>query len=194
MMFYHRHRIPARLNLQKAIEHWRHSLGIEELIMNRLLFAHVELFLLVQRFWRWSCFKFPHDGEECLLCFWGTETWTYLLWYQLRCKTTNRERSVVQGCWNVCRRLVLSHKHAVTHQYCQLHCNPAQYPKLMDGGKWFFNKIIAEQTSAWLGGYHSMCQKTLPAKFDFFLDEMTCLRNIETIDRLERQGCHPHFL
>ena len=23
-------------------------------------------------------------------------------------------------------------KHAVTHQYCQLHCNPAQYPELMD--------------------------------------------------------------
>ena len=85
-------------------------------------------------------------------------------------------------------------KHAVTHQYCQLHCNPAQYPELMDGGKWFFNTSIAEQTNAWLGGYHSMCREMLPAKFDFFLDEMIRLRNIETIDRLERQGCHPRFL
>ena len=51
-----------------------------------------------------------------------------------------------------------------------------------------------EQTNAWLGGYHSMCREMLPAKFDFFLDEMICLRNIETIDCLERQGHHPHNL
>ena len=86
-------------------------------------------------------------------------------------------------------------KHAVTHQYCQLHCNPAQYPELMDAsGKWFFNTSIAEQTNAWLGGYHSMCREMLPAKFDFFLDEMIHLRNLETIDRLERQGRHPRNL
>jgi hypothetical protein len=86
-------------------------------------------------------------------------------------------------------------KHAVTHQYCQLHCNPAQYPELMDAsGKWFFNTSIAEQTNAWLGGYHSMCREMLPAKFDFFLDEMIRLRNIESIDRLERQGHHPRIL
>jgi hypothetical protein len=37
-------------------------------------------------------------------------------------------------------------KHAITHQYCQLHCNPAKYPKLMDAtSSWFFNTSIAEQ-------------------------------------------------
>lgn len=61
-------------------------------------------------------------------------------------------------------------------------------------GKWFFNTSIAEQTNAWLGGYHSMCREMLPAKFDFFLDEMIRLRNIEVIGRLERQGHHPRIL
>ena len=86
-------------------------------------------------------------------------------------------------------------KHAVTHQYCQLNCNPAQYPELIDPfRKWFFNMSIAEQTNAWLGGYHSMCREMLPAKFDFFLDEMIHLRNIEVIGHLERQRHHPRIL
>ncbi len=60
-------------------------------------------------------------------------------------------------------------KHAVTHQYCQLNCNPAQYPELIDSSNsWFFNTSAAEQTNGWLGGYHSMCREMLPAKYDFF--------------------------
>lgn len=83
-------------------------------------------------------------------------------------------------------------KHAVTHKYCQLNCNPAKYPELMDGSSaWFFNTSIAEQTNAWMAGYHSMCREMLPAKFDFFLDEMIRLRNIEIINRLHEQGHHP---
>ena len=83
-------------------------------------------------------------------------------------------------------------KHAITYQYCQLHCNPAKYPELMDtAASWFFNMSIAEQTNAWLAGYHSMCQEMLPTKFDFFLDEMICLHNIEIIRHLEAKGHHP---
>jgi hypothetical protein len=83
-------------------------------------------------------------------------------------------------------------KHAVTHMYCQLNCNPALYPELMDSfSGWFFNTSIAEQTNAWLGGYHSMCQEMLPAKFDFSLDEMICLWNIEVIKQLHQKGRHP---
>jgi hypothetical protein len=86
-------------------------------------------------------------------------------------------------------------KHAVTHTYCQLNCNLALYPELMDSfSGWFFNTSIAEQTNAWLGGYHSMCREMLPAKFDFFLDEMIRLRNIETVKRLYREGRHPRDL
>jgi hypothetical protein len=59
---------------------------------------------------------------------------------------------------------------------------------------WFFNTSIAEQTNAWLGGYHSMCREMLPAKFNFFLDEMIQLRNIETIQRLYQEGQHPRDL
>ena len=59
---------------------------------------------------------------------------------------------------------------------------------------WFFNTSVAEQTNAWLGGYHSLCREMLPAKFDFFLDEMIRLRNIEVIRRLARQGHHPSIL
>ena len=86
-------------------------------------------------------------------------------------------------------------KHATSHAYCQLNCNPAMYPELMDASAaWFFNTSIAEQKNAWLGGYHSMCREMLPAKFDFFLDEMIRLRNIEVIRRLAKQGHHPSIL
>jgi len=61
----------------------------------------------------------------------------------------------------------------------------------MDGSGWFFNTSVAEQTNAWLGGYHSMCREMLPAKFDFFLDEMIRLRNIEIIRSLQENGHHP---
>lgn len=86
-------------------------------------------------------------------------------------------------------------KHAVTHTYCQLNCNPAKYPELLDdSGGWFFNTSIAEQTNAWMGGYHSICREMLPDKFNFFLDEMIRLRNIETIRRLNQQGHHSREL
>lgn len=83
-------------------------------------------------------------------------------------------------------------KHAVTHTYCQLNCNPAKYPELMDdSGGWYFNTSVAEQTNAWMGGYHSICREMLPEKFNFFLDEMIRLRNIEVIRRLHQQGHNP---
>ena len=45
--------------------------------------------------------KVPCNGEECLLCSWGPETWTHLLWHQLWCEATGREGRMVQGCWDV---------------------------------------------------------------------------------------------
>ena len=46
-------------------------------------------------------------------------------------------------------------KHQVMHEYCQKHCNPAMYKELLDEfGRWFFNTSVAEQTNAWLQGYH----------------------------------------
>jgi hypothetical protein len=86
-------------------------------------------------------------------------------------------------------------KHKVTHTFCQENCNPAMYPELQDEkGEWFFNTSIAEQTNAWLGGYHSICREMLPAKYNFFLDEMIRLRNRELLKRLAASGHHPHTL
>ncbi|KAF8226601.1 hypothetical protein L208DRAFT_1301045, partial [Tricholoma matsutake] len=86
-------------------------------------------------------------------------------------------------------------KHKVTHEFCQVHCNPAMYPELMnEDGDWYFNTSVTEQTNAWLGGYHSMCHEMLPAKFNFFLDEMVWLRNIEMLRTLEAGGYNPHIM
>jgi len=69
------------------------------------------------------------------------------------------------------------------------------YPELMnEKGDWYFNTSVSEQTNAWLGGYHSMCHEMLPAKFNFFLNEMIQLRNIEMLKTLEAGGHHPHML
>lgn len=45
-------------------------------------------------------------------------------------------------------------KHKVSHDFCQKHCNPADFPELLneDGKSWFFNTSIAEQVNVWLGG------------------------------------------
>ncbi|KAJ7674269.1 hypothetical protein B0H14DRAFT_3687488 [Mycena olivaceomarginata] len=83
-------------------------------------------------------------------------------------------------------------KHAVTHQFCQEHCNPADYPELLGpDGKWFFNTSVAEQTNVWLGGYHSMCREMLPVKYNFFLDEMIRLRNEAVVAKLAQDGHEP---
>ena len=83
-------------------------------------------------------------------------------------------------------------KHKVTHEYCQKNCNPYMYKELRDeNGQWTFNTSVAEQTNAWLQGYHSMCREMLPARFDFFLDEMIRLKNIEVISKLTKRGKNP---
>ncbi|KAJ3524994.1 hypothetical protein NMY22_g10758 [Coprinellus aureogranulatus] len=83
-------------------------------------------------------------------------------------------------------------KHAVTHKYCQLHCNPASYPELMDEhGNWIFNTSIAEQTNAWLGGFFSICREMTATRYDFFLDEMIRLRNKAVLVCLQKAGANP---
>ena len=83
-------------------------------------------------------------------------------------------------------------KHKVTHEYCQKNCNPYMYKELRNkDGQWTFNTSVAEQTNAWLQGYHSMCREMLPARFDFFLDEMIRLKNVEVIARLQKRGKNP---
>jgi hypothetical protein len=82
-------------------------------------------------------------------------------------------------------------KHAVTHEYCQTHCNPAMYPELMENGKWVFNTSVAEQINAWLGGYLAICREMSSIKYDFFLDEMIRLHNISTLKRLQASGTNP---
>lgn len=86
-------------------------------------------------------------------------------------------------------------KHKDTDKYCREHCNPRHYPELLDEfGKWFFNTSVAEQVNAWLQGYHSICREMLSVKFDFFLDEMIHLRNVELLKRLEKKGHQPNVL
>lgn len=85
------------------------------------------------------------------------------------------------------------HKHKSTHQFCQLHCNPADYPELMgpDGKSWAFNTSIVEQCNGWINGYTAICREMQAIKYDFFLDEMICLRNEITVTHLGVQGQNP---
>ena len=83
-------------------------------------------------------------------------------------------------------------KHKSTHEFCQEHCNPADYPELMGpNGLWWFNTSIAEQVNVWLGGYHAICHEMLVVKYNFFLDEMIHLRNEVTVAKLAARGFNP---
>ncbi|EIW77258.1 hypothetical protein CONPUDRAFT_62609 [Coniophora puteana RWD-64-598 SS2] len=89
----------------------------------------------------------------------------------------------------------LRNKHKTTHDFCQRYCNPAAFPelKLDDGTGWWFNTSIAEQTNVWLGGYHSMVREMLPIRYNFFLDEMVRIRNINTIATLKAKDLNPQY-
>ncbi|EIW85529.1 hypothetical protein CONPUDRAFT_98624 [Coniophora puteana RWD-64-598 SS2] len=84
-------------------------------------------------------------------------------------------------------------KHKTTHDFCQRYCNPALFPELLkdDGSGWWFNSSIAEQVNVWLGSYHSMVREMTPVRFNFFLDEMVRLRNIDVVQRLNAQKLNP---
>jgi hypothetical protein len=83
-------------------------------------------------------------------------------------------------------------KHKNTAEYCRIHCNAQDYPELLTtDGKWYFNTSIAEQVNVWLGGYHSICREMQPVKYNFFLDEMIRLRNVELVKHLRATGKNP---
>ncbi|KAL0566058.1 hypothetical protein V5O48_015958 [Marasmius crinis-equi] len=84
-------------------------------------------------------------------------------------------------------------KHKVTDEFCQKHCNPAQWSELVgDDGSWLFNSSIAEQTNSWIVGYQAIVRDMLPHNFDFFLDEMIKQRNELLIRRLWLAGKTPY--
>ncbi|KAI0037478.1 hypothetical protein FA95DRAFT_1551550 [Auriscalpium vulgare] len=86
-------------------------------------------------------------------------------------------------------------KHKESDEFCQKHCNPAQWPELSDGeGNWVFNSSAAEQANVWLGGYLAIVREMLAYRFDFFLDEMIKLRNERLVARLEVQGKAPYIV
>jgi len=84
-------------------------------------------------------------------------------------------------------------KHSVTDEFCQTHCNPANFPELLvkDGSGWYFNSSIAEQTNVWLGGFHAILHEMHVDMYNFFLDEMIIQRNHLTKMRLYEQGHCP---
>ncbi|KDQ59117.1 hypothetical protein JAAARDRAFT_57079 [Jaapia argillacea MUCL 33604] len=85
-------------------------------------------------------------------------------------------------------------KHSEKDLYCDTHCNPTDFPELLnnDGG-FFFNLSIAEQTNVWFSGYHSICHEMLVDKYNFFLDEMILHWNRMTYEKLLKEGRHPGY-
>jgi hypothetical protein len=85
-------------------------------------------------------------------------------------------------------------KHSEKDTYCQENCKPAAFPELInDNGGWYFNSSVAEQTNAWIGGYHNICREMLVDKFNFFLNEMIIRRNRRTLAKLEKEGQRPRY-
>ncbi|KAJ7574078.1 hypothetical protein C8J56DRAFT_1065320 [Mycena floridula] len=84
-------------------------------------------------------------------------------------------------------------KHKVTHTFCQENCNPAMYPELLGDDKknWFFNTSVSEQINVWLGKFQPICREMNVVKYNFFLDEMIRLHNIDTVAELQAQGANP---
>jgi hypothetical protein len=91
---------------------------------------------------------------------------------------------------------VFHHQRKPTYLHCQTHCNPANFPDLVDSSKpgengWIFNTSIAEQTNGWIGGYQSMVRLMEPVWYNFFLDEMIKQCNRYIISELNKHGSNP---
>ncbi|KAF9559701.1 hypothetical protein CPC08DRAFT_637451, partial [Agrocybe pediades] len=82
-------------------------------------------------------------------------------------------------------------KHKLTDHHCQMHCNPAAFPELMDGDKWKFNTSVCEQTNSWLVGYQAILRDMEAGRFCFYLDEMVKRRNRFKVRDLENKGYYP---
>ncbi|KAI0073221.1 hypothetical protein K474DRAFT_1678065 [Panus rudis PR-1116 ss-1] len=78
--------------------------------------------------------------------------------------------------------------------FCNLNCNPAQFPDLYNNGQWRFNLSAAEITNAWFGGFKSIIREMREDCYDFFLDEMVKQKNRMMVGELERRGENPHHL
>ncbi len=86
-------------------------------------------------------------------------------------------------------------KHKLTDEFCQKHCNPAQWPQLAGpDGKWVFNSSVAEQVNVWAGGYIAIVREMLPHRFEFFLDEMIKRRNEFLVEKLWNTGKIPYHI
>ena len=77
-------------------------------------------------------------------------------------------------------------KHKQSNDACAIYCNPYSYPDLCkeDDSGWVFNSSIAEQTSVWLEGYHTILQEMHVVLYDFFLDEIIMEKNMITVAKL----------
>ncbi|EIW87371.1 hypothetical protein CONPUDRAFT_44164 [Coniophora puteana RWD-64-598 SS2] len=117
--------------------------------------------------------------------------------YDTACDT--KQQAMKDPWWDTVRMSVdvfhLINKHKTTHEFCQLNCNPALFPELHkdDNSGWWFNTSIAEQVNVWLGSYHAMVREMTSVRYNFFLDEMIRLRNIDVVERLREKGHHPNY-
>lgn len=84
-------------------------------------------------------------------------------------------------------------KHKTTDTHCQLYCNPAAFPELIDeeNGKWKINTSVCEQTNSWIGGYQAIVRDMEATRFNFYLDEVIKRRNRYIVQELYRKGHYP---
>ncbi|KZV90926.1 hypothetical protein EXIGLDRAFT_592899, partial [Exidia glandulosa HHB12029] len=89
-----------------------------------------------------------------------------------------------------------SSKHKEGDLVCQTHCNPANFPDLVNqaDGSWTYNSSAAEQANRWLNKFKGIVREMNALSFNFFLDEMIMLRNEFTVQGLKDKGTMPHII
>lgn len=86
-------------------------------------------------------------------------------------------------------------KHKEGDLVCQVHCNPANFPDLInENGSWVYNSSAAEQANRWIKKFKNILREMDSLTFNFFLDEMIMLRNAFIVQGLEQKGMMPHIV
>ncbi|TFK82519.1 hypothetical protein K466DRAFT_500174 [Polyporus arcularius HHB13444] len=86
-------------------------------------------------------------------------------------------------------------KHKDSDEFCQMNCNPASFPELInEANEWWFNSSACEQTNGWFGQFLPVVREMGEVNYNFFLDEMIMEHNEWQVDVLRARGARPRLV
>ncbi|KAJ7063036.1 hypothetical protein C8F01DRAFT_1081698 [Mycena amicta] len=90
------------------------------------------------------------------------------------------------------------HSRSHDDDFCDKNCLPILFPELCTScnGKevWIFNSSVCEQTNIWYGAFQAIVREMAEPRYNFFLDEMVSVYNVQKLAVLKKRGKQPFIM